>query len=269
MPKSNVSSIQDPETPTVEVGRGLWGMRLTIFPRIPSTNRWMLDHAADCRHGDVVQALHQTAGQGRFDRVWHSEPGCALLLTVCLQPPVEQPHRLPQLAALTLCGLLETHKLPAKVKWPNDVRVQDRKIAGILVEQAASGMLAMGIGLNVNTSPAQLKQAGLRSLATSMSAAAGSEFQINALRDALLRALEHTLNLSTIERTKWINREWRPRDALRGRTIDVHGNADTIRGRYLGIDGQGRLRLVDALGAEHTFWSGDVTVRHIARDKCN
>jgi BirA family biotin operon repressor/biotin-[acetyl-CoA-carboxylase] ligase len=222
----------------------------------------MLEHAAACRHGDAVQALYQTDGRGRFNRVWSAEPGCALLLSVCLRPPVEEPHRLPQLAALAVAGLLGGHGIDAGVKWPNDVLARGRKIAGLLMERADDSSLVLGIGLNVNNTDDQFRQAGLLDTAASMATLTGRRFAIDGIRDDLLRALERLLSLPAPERADWIETEWPPRDSLRGRDVLIDTGHGSMRGQYRGIDAQGRLRLVDDHGVEQAFWSGDTTLAH-------
>lgn len=118
-----------------------------------STNRdaraWAESGAPD---GAVVVADHQTAGRGRFSRTWESAPGQNLLLTVILRRTLPRPAHVPLAigwaARETVASFLPGAKV--QVKWPNDVRIEGRKMAGILVESPEEGVYLAGIGFNVN-----------------------------------------------------------------------------------------------------------------------
>jgi BirA family transcriptional regulator, biotin operon repressor / biotin---[acetyl-CoA-carboxylase] ligase len=120
------------------------------FDVIDSTNRYVLQCAADgAREGIVAVADEQTAGRGRLGRTWVAPPGSALLVSVLLRPklPPERVHLLTLAAALAVIDALPG--TDARVKWPNDVVVDDRKLAGILAEADGAGAIVIGMGLNV------------------------------------------------------------------------------------------------------------------------
>lgn len=133
------------------VQAALPGRRIRWFARVGST----MDEAARLAatgEADVVVADEQTAGRGRFGRAWHSEPEAGLYTTLILRPPL----RSGDVPALTLALALATAEAIARVadlrcdlRWPNDVLLDGKKCAGILVELAGSAFLA-GIGINVN-----------------------------------------------------------------------------------------------------------------------
>ncbi len=110
----------------------------------------VLDGAA--LDGAVVVTDHQTAGRGRFERTWTSAPGQNLLLTIILKRNLPRPELLPLAAGLAVRSCVASSGVirSAQVKWPNDVRIEGRKIAGILVESPEQGVYLVGIGLNVN-----------------------------------------------------------------------------------------------------------------------
>ncbi len=102
--------------------------------------------AAGAPHGTLVTAAEQSAGRGRQGRAWTAGPGAALLMSVVLRPPAEG---LPLAAAVAVCEAVAPECL---IKWPNDVLVDGRKLAGILVEgRPQDGWAVLGIGLNVTT----------------------------------------------------------------------------------------------------------------------
>jgi BirA family biotin operon repressor/biotin-[acetyl-CoA-carboxylase] ligase len=129
------------------------------FPVIDSTNRYLLDcAAAGAPEGVVAVADEQTAGRGRLGRTWVAPPGAALLVSVLLRPslPPDRLHLVTLAAGLAALDALPD--VPARVKWPNDVVVGERKLAGILAESDAAGAIVVGMGLNVRDDwfPAEL-----------------------------------------------------------------------------------------------------------------
>jgi BirA family biotin operon repressor/biotin-[acetyl-CoA-carboxylase] ligase len=119
------------------------------FATIDSTNRYVLECAATgAAEGLVAVADEQTAGRGRLGRTWIAPPGAALLVSVLLRPvlPPERMHLVTLAAALALVDVVPED---AQVKWPNDVVVADRKLAGILAETDGAGAVVVGMGCNV------------------------------------------------------------------------------------------------------------------------
>jgi BirA family biotin operon repressor/biotin-[acetyl-CoA-carboxylase] ligase len=123
------------------------------FTAIDSTNRYLLDAAASgVPEGLVAVADEQTAGRGRMDRVWVAPPGASLLVSVLLRPlvPPERAHLATVAAALAATAVVDDLAgITARVKWPNDVVVGDRKLAGILAESSGAAIV-LGMGLNVH-----------------------------------------------------------------------------------------------------------------------
>jgi BirA family transcriptional regulator, biotin operon repressor / biotin---[acetyl-CoA-carboxylase] ligase len=123
------------------------------FDVVDSTNHYLLECAADgAREGIVAVADEQTAGRGRLGRTWVAPPGSALLVSVLLRPklPPERLHLLTLATALAVIDVLQG--VDARLKWPNDVVVDDdRKLAGILAEADGAGAMVIGMGLNVRS----------------------------------------------------------------------------------------------------------------------
>ncbi len=127
--------------------------RVLHFPSLDSTNAYAKTHALDLPDGTVVRADEQTAGRGRYNRVWVSNPG-GLYFSLVLKPAQTAfLQNLTQLMALSVCTAVRALKTDAHLKWPNDVLVGNRKICGILSEavlqQNRFYALALGVGVNV------------------------------------------------------------------------------------------------------------------------
>jgi BirA family biotin operon repressor/biotin-[acetyl-CoA-carboxylase] ligase len=179
-------------------------------------------------HGTLVTAGEQSAGRGRQGRHWGAAPGEALLMSLLVR---DVRPLLPLAAAVAVCEALAP--LEAAIKWPNDVWIERRKVAGILLEgRPQEGWAVIGIGLNVRTRefPPELQGS-----ATSL-ALGGVDTTVAAVRDALVRALERWTRADDDE----VLAAWRARDALRGE----HVRWATGEGTAAGITDSGAL-LVD------------------------
>lgn len=197
--------------------------------------------AAGAPHGTLVTAGEQTAGRGRQGRTWSAPGGRALLCSLVIRPP----RTLLPLAAGV--AVAEVAGGDAQVKWPNDVLVGGRKVAGILVEgRPQEGWAVLGIGLNVALSPEDLPPE-LRDRAGTLGL---SPAEIEPTLARLLTALSGWLERADDE----ILAGFSERDALRGRIVDWGQG----RGRAQGIDDRGWLRVVTGDEGEVTLLAGEV-----------
>ena len=232
------------------------------FPRVhrrltDSTNARAAELArSGAPHGTLVTADEQSAGRGRQGRSWAAEPGSALLLSLVVRDLDEHHAILPLIAAVAACEAAEASApVECAIKWPNDVWIEGRKLAGILVEgRPQEGWAVLGVGLNVSTRefPEQLR-ASATSLALESPAgevpAVGAELVLRALLASLERRLE--------EPVAEVLAEWRRRDALRGSRIRWDGG----EGVAAGIDETGTL-LVETAGGRVSLRAGEV---HLTR----
>jgi BirA family transcriptional regulator, biotin operon repressor / biotin---[acetyl-CoA-carboxylase] ligase len=194
-------------------------------------------------HGTLVTADVQTAGRGRQGRPWIAAPGTAVLMSVVLR---RINGTLPLAAAVAVCEALP---LRALVKWPNDIWIGRRKVAGILVEgRPLEGWGVLGIGVNVSTEefPAEL-EGGATSLRRE-----GLSMSTDEVLHRLLASLEGWLERPTPE----VLAAWRTRDALRGETVSWTGGS----GRAAGVDEGGAL-LVDTSSGRIVLDAGEVTLQ--------
>ena len=166
---------------------GLMVAFLDLIPVIGSTMQMASELAAKgCPSGTVVGADEQTAGRGRYGRVWHSEPGSGLYVSEVLRlrlPPADLPAVTLTLGLAVAEAILNTTGIPCDLRWPNDVMVAGKKCAGILVQLQDDAVIA-GIGVNVNQTvfPEELQP-----LATSLRIVSGREQSRDALFENLPR----------------------------------------------------------------------------------
>jgi BirA family transcriptional regulator, biotin operon repressor / biotin---[acetyl-CoA-carboxylase] ligase len=265
------------------------------YRRTESTNaraRELVEAGAP--HGTVVTADEQTAGRGRQGRTWTAPPGKALLYSAVLRPLDERHLLLPLSVPLAVCEAAEElePKVECKVKWPNDIWIEGRKLAGVLIEaKPQDGWAVIGIGLNLTIAPDEFPPE-LRDTAISLFGAttegresprrclakrprqgdveprsgtrshrpqgggghsAGRLPTLGVAAAALNRHLDHWV---TAER-KDVLAAWRSRDALRGREISWDGGAGVADG----IEDSGDLVVVAAGGDRVVLGAGEVHLR--------
>ncbi|MDN4162315.1 biotin--[acetyl-CoA-carboxylase] ligase [Nocardioides abyssi] len=147
------------------------GVSVEVVAQAPSTNALVVERArAGAPEGLVVVTEHQTAGRGRLDRTWETPPRSALTFSVLLRPtaPTRSWPWLPLLAGYAVDKALKAAGFRAGVKWPNDVLIGDRKVAGILVERIETDQgpcAVVGIGINVGLGADELPVPTATSLA--------------------------------------------------------------------------------------------------------
>ncbi len=243
--------------------RGLCGAPLRVFEELTSTNAWLLERANACEHGETVRALCQTAGRGRGGRRWHcGGAGAGLAFSVALRRARcgLEPEYQGAVAALVLARYLESHGLSAELKWPNDVLLDQRKIAGILGESTSDApeIVVVGVGCNINHAANDFAVAGLAGTAVSMSMVTERCYDANQVFHDILLAWQHALDEMKRRGLSALAAEWRRRDALAGRRITFESGGEFYRGLALGVDDCLALRVRDDQGVEHLLRSGEI-----------
>jgi BirA family biotin operon repressor/biotin-[acetyl-CoA-carboxylase] ligase len=239
------------------------------FDTIGSTNDEALAWAAtDTPDLSVVIADEQTAGRGRLNRKWFTPKGTALALSIVLRPaPGERLHltRIVGLAALAAAQALRKRGLDARIKWPNDVLIQKRKVCGILVESVWSGedvdCVVIGIGINVLQGSVPTQEM-LQFPATSLEAELGQvPDRVEILHDILASLIELRPRLGTDE----FLRHWEDLLALRDETVQVETEkTPPVTGQIGGLDSDGGLKIRNEHGEFVTVRFGDVRLRPLA-----
>jgi BirA family biotin operon repressor/biotin-[acetyl-CoA-carboxylase] ligase len=206
--------------------------------------------AAGAPQGTVVTAEEQVAGRGRQGRSWTAPAGKALLYSAIVRP-LEQRHLvLPLAAPLAVAEAAEEMAdVSCAIKWPNDVWIEGRKCAGVLIEaRPQDGWAVIGVGLNVSIEPDEFPEE-LRETATSLGAGATVDGALQALNDSLTRWMRAA--------PQDVLAAFRERDALRGRQIAWDGGNGTAEG----IDERGNLLVATGSGEQVSLGAGEVHLR--------
>ena len=230
----------------------LFGQPHRHFTRTDSTNSRARElAAAGAPHGTVVTATEQTAGRGRQGRTWTAPPGKALLYSAIIRPLEERHMMLPLAVPLAVCEAAEelNPDLECKVKWPNDIHVEGRKLAGVLIEaRPQDGWAVIGVGLNLAIEEDEFPEE-LRKTATSL-----KDIRIDVARAALSWRLAAWLEADA----EAVLDAWRSRDALRGREVEWEGGSGVADG----VDDRGYLVVVTSGGDRIAVGAGEV---HLTR----
>lgn len=214
--------------------------------RVDSTNTVALGLAAGgAAHGTVVIADAQSAGRGRRGRSWISIPGNLFLTVVARPPPDRRPAQISFVAALALGDALR-EVADVAYKWPNDVLVGGRKVAGILVE-ADRGAAAVGVGVNLAAAP----EAGAPAAGD-----LGGRIGRTAAAERFCRGFEDWHRRWAAEGFAPLRRAWLERAAGLGGGVAAAGRV----GRFTGLDAEGRLLLAECAGGAQAVAAGDVAL---------
>ena len=215
-----------------ELGTHRIGRRIAVWDRVASTND-LAARAASSRANDglTVFAEEQTAGRGRRGRRWSAPPRSSILLSVLIFPggPLDDPAWLTALGAVAVAEVVaETTGADARIKWPNDVRVDRRKVAGILVERGAGAVV--GIGLNVNVSESEFPL-DLAESATSLLRLTGRMFDRSEIARRLLLRLDHWYAFGLESGPESLDAPIRSRSEHLGREVRVETTSGSVVGR--------------------------------------
>ena len=208
-----------------------------------------------CPDFTTVVAGRQTSGRGRLQREWHSAKG-GLYFTVVLRPdlPPVLSFRVSFLASLTLAGTLnEMFGLDVRVKWPNDLLVDERKLCGLLSELEAEAdrvaFINVGIGINVNNDPSAIEPP-----ATSLKAILGRRVAVKDILARYLDAFEQRMQTAALDR---VIEEWKAYTVTLNRDVRIVTTRDVFTGKAVDVDDNGALVLQCADGSFQKVLYGD------------
>lgn len=220
---------------------------------------------AGAAHGTVVMAGHQTAGRGRRGREWVSTPGDNLYVSAVLRPslPTERAAELVFVAAVALADAFTQTGAQARIKWPNDVELGDRKACGILSElavdaQARLRWVVLGIGVNVNTPP-EAFSGELADRATSLRTHLGRTVDPAPLASAIFDHLEHWLDRLERDGFAPVLDAWRTRTSTLGADVRATVDSRDVTGRAEDVDPTGALLVRTPDGKLERIVAGEVT----------
>jgi BirA family biotin operon repressor/biotin-[acetyl-CoA-carboxylase] ligase len=241
------------------------GRHIHYFQDLDSTNRVAQELARQgAAEGTAVLAERQLSGRGRQGRTWHSPAGVGLYHSVILRPalPPNQVQLLTLTVAVAVAQAISAQTgLSPKIKWPNDILIRERKVAGILTEaEAAAEQIAhvvIGVGINVNHTAADLGRS-LEALATSLRLEVGRLVERSALAAQLFVELENWYERLQTGNCSLILDEWRRHAATLGRRVRVLLGQTTVEGTALDVTDEGALLLEQGDGSRTMVHAGDV-----------
>ncbi len=242
--------------------------RLITFAELDSTNRYARLHLRELQHGDVIHAEVQTSGRGRLNRSWLSHVPGNLCLSLVIKPETSAVSGLPlvnlsQLLALVTCRALDAFKVDASLKWPNDIQIGGRKVAGILAETVTQGAdflgLVLGIGVNVNLEAQSLDS--IDQPATAVNQVLGHPVDPARVRDTLLHGFFGQYATFMTQGFRATRDEFLSRCNFLGKPIEVSTTSGLLHGTAADVDGQGALVLEQMDGSKRIVEIGEMFAR--------
>jgi len=241
------------------------GRHIHYHQDLDSTNRAAQELARQgAAEGTAVLAERQLCGRGRQGRTWHSPAGVGLYSSLILRPtlPPHQVQLLTLAVAVAVARAISAQTfLSPKIKWPNDILIGEKKVAGILTEAEAVGEriahVVVGVGVNVNHTAAELGQP-LEALATSLRLEVGRVVERSALAARLFVELEIWYERLRGRDSSGILDEWRRHTATLGRRVRVFLGETTLEGTAVDVTNEGALLVERRNGSRMVVHAGDV-----------
>ena len=245
----------------------LIGKRIRVIESTTSTNDEAIKYASGPEpEGLVVLSESQTQGRGRMGRKWSSPKGKGLWFSVLLRPSLtaNECTQLTVAAAVSLRrAIIEITGAKTEIKWPNDLLVKGRKIAGILTEMQAEldcvKYVIIGAGVNVNQSGDEFPE-HLREIATSLKKITGVSINRTTLAEAIFREMDKDYKRITHGRFEEIAQEWAINCETLNKDVDIQTGHRRITGRVESLDEAGALLVRTQHGRIERVMGGDVTV---------
>jgi BirA family biotin operon repressor/biotin-[acetyl-CoA-carboxylase] ligase len=243
-----------------------FGKAIKIYDSLESTQDAVYESMlAGAPEGTLILAERQTAGRGRFGRVWHSPPGKGIYMSFLLRPhmPIAQAPQMTLLLSVALCRAIRRETgANATIKWPNDILVDGRKVSGILVETIAEAdvvkAMVAGIGISANLSEDDFPEE-LRGKATSLQAATGQAVSREALIAAFFDQLTSLYSLYRTDGFTPIRGLWEALTSTLQGEVSISTPLGVVCGKAEGITNEGALLVKDEMGKTHTMYSGDLS----------
>lgn len=254
-----------PQEITRQLTTSRLGKRIIYFEEIDSTNEVAKRLAREgAEEGTLVVAEAQTKGKGRLGRQWLSPPGEGIYFTLILRPPFP-PQRAPQMTLIAAVAvaraLSETTGLEVKIKWPNDILVNGRKVAGILTEMVADmdriHCLVVGIGININQEKVAFPPE-VAEIATSLKVELGRSLLRLPILIKCLSELERVYDIWQKEGFRPLLAEWKALSHTLGQWVKVNMMDEIVEGKAVEIEEDGSLIIQQKDGSFYRVIAGDV-----------
>uniref|UniRef100_A0A7C4TGI1 biotin--[biotin carboxyl-carrier protein] ligase n=1 Tax=candidate division WOR-3 bacterium TaxID=2052148 RepID=A0A7C4TGI1_UNCW3 len=229
------------------------GSKLHYLDEIDSTNEYakrILDKATE---GTVVLADIQTSGKGRLDRKWYSPEG-GIYLSVILF--TDRPLLIPILGGVAVCETFNNYGILLGLKWPNDVMLNEKKVAGILSEVIDTKVI-LGIGINLNNSKFPVE---LSDIATSIFIETRKKIDKMSIYRTLCLELDRYYSFLKANNTTEILQKWRDYTIMFSRNVRVELPDRVVLGRAIDIGGDGSLVLMLPDGKIERILAGDIQI---------
>jgi len=233
------------------------------FDTIDSTNTWAKTnaHTLDPEKLSCITALEQTAGRGRFSRKWLSPHGQNIYATLFFVIPKGSPYlpNLGQILAYSCASVLKEKGFEVEIKWPNDLLINRKKVAGILSETVSlndSSGVALGIGINVNMSEELLKK--IDQPATSLAQLSMKTWKLEQLLEPLIQQFLQDFELLHQKGFAPFQSNFQKLLAYKGQEITCNDGVKTIKGICHAITKDGKLELIPSSGKPITLSAGEV-----------
>jgi BirA family biotin operon repressor/biotin-[acetyl-CoA-carboxylase] ligase len=235
------------------------GRSILHYPSLPSTMDFAKKLAAEgMGEGVVVLCDEQTEGRGRQGRKWFDTPASSILMSVIFRPTIAQLPQLNMLASLAIVLTIErVAAVKSTMKWPNDVLIQGKKVAGILVENVFEGNALrasiVGMGLNVSLDVATHPE--IASIATSLSAVLGRDLSRDEVLTPLLEDMDSLYQ--AVKRNEDVYHSWLPYVETVGKTVRIKSGKSVEEGLAQSINPDGSITLRRADGSLVTIATGE------------
>ena len=252
---------------SLAMGNRIIGRDVQIFSETTSTNDLADKLGRDgVAEGAVVFAESQTRGRGRLGRTWFSPPGKGLWFSVLLRPDL-RPQAATQMTVAAATAAVRAIRaqtgISPEIKWPNDVLVGGKKLAGILTEMSAEldriKYMVLGIGLDVNLSRDELPPE-LRAVATSLQIETGKSWRRADVAAAILAELDRDYGRINEGDFSEVAEEWERHCSTLGQQVTINMGARVVHGRAESLDDDGALLLRTEHGHLERIVGGDVTI---------
>jgi len=241
------------------------GKTIHYFQTLDSTNSKAYQLALNgAEEGEVVISESQEKGRGRLGRQWFSPPYLNLYLSIILRPKIS-PHQASlntlMAAVATADAIQKFSGLVPLIKWPNDILLRDRKVAGLLNEIHSEmdriHFVILGIGVNLNMDEKMFSKE-IRTVATSLKIETGQTVSRKVFLQFFLQELEKWYSIFSEEGSAVILKAWRDRARIKGRQVKVTSFGETVAGIAIDVDSDGALILETEDGKRKRVVAGDI-----------
>lgn len=245
------------------------GTTIHYFHTLDSTNSRAYELAnRGAEEGEVVIAESQTKGKGRLGRNWYSPPNLNLYLSVILRPPIP-PHQAPLITLMAAVATAEAignyPGLRPMIKWPNDLLLNGRKVAGLLNEIKSEtdriDFVILGIGVNLNI-VGRMFPKEIRAIATSLKEETGQPVSRKIFLASLLQELEKWYAVFIKRGGAVILQSWREWAQIKGRHVKMTSFGETIEGIAIDVDSDGALMIETGRGERKKVVAGDIEYKN-------